>query len=327
MVYNLSVAANENFYISEHDVLVHNEASKYNRTWPWSEDTQYELVNVDYIIEKYGSENVNRYRLLELTAKISCMGPLAEFLNNPSREKFEEISSVLGNAVREVCGQECDALEKDALGEGFNQALKIVHNSWAEKIANMTPEEKQAYRQQMEQNLPEGIVRPDGTGADYDYFSIQMAFMAMAAIEETSGAFQGMTGMGPPPIAPTIIIANRTNSPKYTSGSQSRGSNIGSRSQIANSAPAIERISANELHPTHSIRRNNAFLRLKEDIRLNGITETIKVVENNGKLYVVDGHHRLRAAAELGIHEVPIERVQLPYKSYNTADDLMYTFE
>jgi ParB-like chromosome segregation protein Spo0J len=41
--------------------------------------------------------------------------------------------------------------------------------------------------------------------------------------------------------------------------------------------------------------------RLVDDIAENGIQESIKVVEHNGSKYVVDGHHRLAAARQLGI--------------------------
>ena len=61
-----------------------------------------------------------------------------------------------------------------------------------------------------------------------------------------------------------------------------------------------------------------------EDIKNNGISETIKYVEYNGKKYVVDGHHRLIAAKKLGIKEIPIEKVDLPYAGYRTVDDLLW---
>ena len=46
-----------------------------------------------------------------------------------------------------------------------------------------------------------------------------------------------------------------------------------------------------------------------------------------GKKYVVDGHHRLIAAKRLHFQEVPIEEVELPYKGYNTIDDLLWCDE
>lgn len=47
-----------------------------------------------------------------------------------------------------------------------------------------------------------------------------------------------------------------------------------------------------------------------------------RYVEVNGQKYVVDGHHRLRAAKDLGMKEVPVEKVELPYKGYKTIEDL-----
>lgn len=60
------------------------------------------------------------------------------------------------------------------------------------------------------------------------------------------------------------------------------------------------------------------------DVRQNGIENTIKYVEYNGQKYIVDGHHRVIAAKRLGIKEVPIEQVQLPYAGYNTIEDLLW---
>jgi RHS repeat-associated protein len=64
------------------------------------------------------------------------------------------------------------------------------------------------------------------------------------------------------------------------------------------------------------------FNLLKSDIAKNGIKDTIKYVEVNGKNYIVDGHHRLMAARELGIGDVPVEKVELPFGDYKTVDDL-----
>jgi len=80
------------------------------------------------------------------------------------------------------------------------------------------------------------------------------------------------------------------------------------------------------LEPTHGITSSKkAFSKLKEDIRTNGIQEPIKYVEYKGTKYVVDGHHRLRAAKELGVKAVPVQKVNLPYGSYKTPADLMYS--
>jgi ParB-like chromosome segregation protein Spo0J len=61
---------------------------------------------------------------------------------------------------------------------------------------------------------------------------------------------------------------------------------------------------------------------LKQSIAKDGIRDPIRYVEANGQKYVVDGHHRLRAARELGIDDVPVQQVELPYGGYKTIDDL-----
>ena len=79
------------------------------------------------------------------------------------------------------------------------------------------------------------------------------------------------------------------------------------------------------LQPTHSpTLSKNQLNALIDDIKINGIQETIKYVEYNGQKYVVDRHHRLLAAKRLGLTEVPIEKVNLPYAGYNTIDDLLW---
>ncbi len=80
-----------------------------------------------------------------------------------------------------------------------------------------------------------------------------------------------------------------------------------------------------DLQPTHSqTLSKNKMNALMDDIKMNGIQEPIKYVEYNGRMYVVDGHHRLLAAKKLGLTEVPIEKVDLPYAGYNTIDDLLW---
>ena len=64
--------------------------------------------------------------------------------------------------------------------------------------------------------------------------------------------------------------------------------------------------------------------KLVDNIKINGIQEPIKYVEYNGQMYVVDGHHRLLAAKKLGLTEISVEKVDLPYAGYNTVDDLLW---
>ena len=82
----------------------------------------------------------------------------------------------------------------------------------------------------------------------------------------------------------------------------------------------------NFINCTHSQTKSNRQMnKLIEQIKVDGeIKETIKYIEYNGQKYVVDGHHRLIAAKKLHFQEVPIEEVELPYKGYNTIDDLLW---
>ena len=59
--------------------------------------------------------------------------------------------------------------------------------------------------------------------------------------------------------------------------------------------------------------------------QLNGGTVSeLYLLHNNGKKYVVDGHHRLIAAKKLHMQKVPVEKVQLPYKGYRSIEDLFW---
>jgi hypothetical protein len=84
-------------------------------------------------------------------------------------------------------------------------------------------------------------------------------------------------------------------------------------------------LKSSELNTTHSITMSkNKFKSFVETIKNEGIKEPIKYVEYNGHKYVVDGHHRLEAAKQLGIKDVPVQKVELPYGGYKTVDDLFW---
>lgn len=87
----------------------------------------------------------------------------------------------------------------------------------------------------------------------------------------------------------------------------------------------VEKLSPSKLTQTHKlILSKKQYDTLVESIRKNGIIEPIKYVEYNGSKFVVDGHHRLRAAKQLKLEEIPVEKVSLPYKGYKTIDDLLW---
>ncbi|MGU9939384.1 DUF6443 domain-containing protein [Empedobacter brevis] len=99
-----------------------------------------------------------------------------------------------------------------------------------------------------------------------------------------------------------------------------------SKTIVETTKQVAKTLSPYELEITHGLTKSKkAFQLLKENIRKNGIQESIKYVEHNGKKFVVDGHHRLRAAKELGMDNVPVQQVQMPYGNYKTIQDLIYS--
>lgn len=85
----------------------------------------------------------------------------------------------------------------------------------------------------------------------------------------------------------------------------------------------VQKISPYKITKTHGrTMGKKQYAELVESIRKNGITEPIKYVEHNGTKYVVDGHHRLQAAKELKLKDIPVEEVFLPYKGYKNISDL-----
>ena len=87
----------------------------------------------------------------------------------------------------------------------------------------------------------------------------------------------------------------------------------------------IKRISPTKLTQTHKLTLSKKqYNNLLESIRKNGITDPIKYVEYKGTKYVVDGHHRLRAAKQLKLDKIPTQKVLLPYKGYKTINDLLW---
>lgn len=89
-------------------------------------------------------------------------------------------------------------------------------------------------------------------------------------------------------------------------------------------AKGVTTVSRGSINPTHYFTKSKTQMKtLLDDIRVNGINEPIKYVENNGTRFIVDGHHWFYAAQRLGIENVPVQQVQLPYGGYKSDLDLM----
>jgi RHS repeat-associated protein len=92
--------------------------------------------------------------------------------------------------------------------------------------------------------------------------------------------------------------------------------------ETANGAAFLEDLV--NLRPTHYLTRSKSQMQeLINDIRVNGIRESIEYVEFNGQKYIVGGNHRYFAAQRLGIRQVPVKKVKLPFAGYKTVQDLM----
>lgn len=81
-----------------------------------------------------------------------------------------------------------------------------------------------------------------------------------------------------------------------------------------------------KLYPTHGQTMSNKQLdKLVKNIRLNGITDPLTVTSHEGRLFILDGHHRALAAPRAGILEVPINRVDLPFGACRSPGDLNFS--
>ena len=86
----------------------------------------------------------------------------------------------------------------------------------------------------------------------------------------------------------------------------------------------VHQVSPFDLIPTHGMTMSRrGFERLKAAIRGAGRVEVpvCYVVFRDGR-YIVDGHHRVRAARQLGLPSVPAREVELPFRGYQDISDL-----
>ena len=94
---------------------------------------------------------------------------------------------------------------------------------------------------------------------------------------------------------------------------------------VRNAKNTGKAISPQSLVKTHRLTLSKKkYFELLKDISDNGIKEPIKYVEYGGTKYIVDGHHRHQADIDLKLRNIPVKKVNLPYKGYNTVDDLLW---
>lgn len=127
-------------------------------------------------------------------------------------------------------------------------------------------------------------------------------------------------------VTPSNVNKNPASTPKSSKGSlMSKSNQRVSSDGVALSDDIAHMRSIRELNPTHEITKSkNAMKKLFSQIRSdNMIKESIKYVEYDGVKYIVDGHHRFYSAIRLGMQEIPVQRVQLPYLGYKSLDDLV----
>ena len=88
----------------------------------------------------------------------------------------------------------------------------------------------------------------------------------------------------------------------------------------------IHQVATSDLHATHGQSLTNKDYKiLTSQIRSQGITDPLIYVTHNGRKFLVDGNNRILMARRSGIKNVPAREAKLPYGSYRTPDDLVWT--
>lgn len=85
--------------------------------------------------------------------------------------------------------------------------------------------------------------------------------------------------------------------------------------------------SPRDLERTHEIGGNSSsknVAKIRDSMAADGWQgEPVSVLEHDGKKYLLDGHHRRAAAIRAGLDQVPYKLVNLPFKGYQTLDDVL----
>ncbi|WP_164483774.1 RHS repeat-associated core domain-containing protein [Polaromonas sp. SP1] len=155
---------------------------------------------------------------------------------------------------------------------------------------------------------------------------VQSAYYRFSpAITEFVAGASGVNGAVAAPMSPLVAQIPATVS-RMTPVARAISEGVESGAFCAASEFAKETARVGQLIPTHGQTMSNRGLdKLIKNLRIEGVKNPLTVTEHQGRLYIVDGHHRALAAPRAGIAEVPINRVELPYGAYKTSADLTYT--
>lgn len=92
----------------------------------------------------------------------------------------------------------------------------------------------------------------------------------------------------------------------------------------------VKIVSTNEITPNSrngGYRTQEQIDSLTNDIKQNGIVTPIEVKVENGKIEVVNGHHRLKIAKDLGIKEIPVKYVNQSMENIDNSQNVLYNNE
>lgn len=82
-----------------------------------------------------------------------------------------------------------------------------------------------------------------------------------------------------------------------------------------------------DLERTHEIGGNSSsknVVKIRDSMAADGWQGgPVSVLEHDGKKYLLDGHHRRAAAIRAGLDQVPYKTVSLPFRGYQTLDDVL----
>ena len=86
-------------------------------------------------------------------------------------------------------------------------------------------------------------------------------------------------------------------------------------------------VNPRDLIPSHKVHKSaGEMAALRRSIESSGFfhhpVDPVAFVVVGDKMYLVDGHHRTRAAKELGLASIPAREVRLPFKGYRIEADL-----